>query len=208
MTASMIPKARIPPTTPPIRALLLPLPLLELDELGLALEVADSVCSVGESEVVDVVGLEGDALVLGFMLVLVPVLVLLFPVVITVSGRDGVPSNAGLGDGPEIPPGIDQTVPACGCVVAPVPVFVPVTASVVVALPPIPVFVCAASVVIVVPINGPFIFPAVAVTIDVLELSLNELVFSSWFAAFPSGQTPVLHGLTEQQPLKSPAEQV
>ena len=90
----------------------MPLPLLELDELGLALEVADSVCSVGESEVVDVVGLEGDALVLGFVLVLVPVLVLLFPVVVTVSGRDGVPSNAGLSDGPEIPPDIDQTVPA------------------------------------------------------------------------------------------------
>lgn len=163
------------------------------------LEVTDSSSSVGKN--VDVVGLEREVvLVLGFVLVLVFGLVLLFPVVVVaVSGREGVPNNAGLGDGPEIPPGMDQTVPACGCVVVPVPVAAP-TLVVMAPLPPflspVSVFIGAAATVIVVPISGPFTFPAVAVSaavLLVLPLPLS-LLLGFWFSfssAFPSGQIPV-----------------
>lgn len=130
------------------------------------------------------VALEGNiVLMLRFVLVLVFGLVLLFPaLVVTVSGRDGVPNNAGLGDGPEIPPGIDQMVPACGCVVVPVPVAAPTC----IFMAPFPPFLfpisaligAAVAVAVVVPINGSFIFPVVAVEVLDLSLSLEKLVFS------------------------------
>lgn len=186
MTANMITKARMPPT-PPIRALLLP--LLELDVLRLesGLEDVDSVCSDEES--VDVVEEEKEVML---MVECALALVLLFPVVVVTCGRDGVPNNAGDGNGHEIPPGIDHTVPACGCVVL-VPAAFSVSVVVVVAIP-VFILVCDAAV--------------SAVEVPELELSLDEFEIPSWPVAFPSGQTPKLHGSTEQQPLKLFTEQV
>lgn len=177
MTANMITKARMPPT-PPIRALLLP--LLELDVLRLesGLEDVDSVCSDEES--VDVVEEEKEVML---MVECALVLVLLFPVVVVTCGRDGVPNNAGDGNGPEIPPGIDHTVPAAFSVSVVVVVAIPVF-----------ILVCDAAV--------------SAVEVPELELSLDEFEVPSWPVAFPSGQTPKLHGSTEQQPLKLFTEQV